>query len=117
LEANYDEEMLDSGNYPVYLKRRIRGGYGHLSNTQAIEIFTRHRPPYMSHLVLSHLSKNNNDPKLVQQLFDSCAGGINVIVASRYEETPVYSIGFEYPEETVQPPVVRQEYFQATLFQ
>jgi phosphoribosyl 1,2-cyclic phosphodiesterase len=117
LEANYDEEMLDSGNYPVYLKRRIRGGYGHLSNTQAMELFTKHRPPYMSHLVLSHLSKNNNDPKLVQQLFDRCAEGINVVVASRYEETPVYPVGFEYHEETVQTPVVKQEYFQATLFQ
>lgn len=116
LEANYDEEMLDSGSYPIYLKRRIRGGQGHLSNTQAIELFTKHKPSYMSHLILSHLSKNNNNPKLVQQLFDECAEGINVIVASRYEETPVYPVGFTIDTEignTVSP---KQVYFQPTLF-
>ena len=32
LEANYDEEMLEQGRYPYSLKRRIRGGQGHLSN-------------------------------------------------------------------------------------
>ena len=117
LEANYDEEMLDSGNYPFHLKRRIRGGQGHLSNRQAAELFTAHRPRYMTHLVLSHLSKNNNDPTLVQQLFDACADGVNVVVASRYGETPVYPVGFDYSAEMVQATAVKQEYFQPTLFQ
>jgi phosphoribosyl 1,2-cyclic phosphodiesterase len=93
LEANYDDEMLDKGGYPYHLKRRIRGGHGHLSNKQALELFTTHRPPFMTHLLLSHLSKNNNDPQLVQDLFDSCADGTNIIVASRYVETAVYYIG------------------------
>jgi phosphoribosyl 1,2-cyclic phosphodiesterase len=92
LEANYDDEMLDKGGYPYHLKRRIRGGSGHLSNKQAVELFTTHRPPFMSHLLLSHLSKNNNDPDLVQQLFDACADGVNIIVASRYHESEVYHI-------------------------
>ena len=55
LEANYDEEMLDKGRYPYHLKRRIRSGHGHLSNSQALEIFINHRPAYMTHLLLSHL--------------------------------------------------------------
>jgi len=93
LEANYDDEMLDKGGYPYHLKRRIRGGQGHLSNKQALELFMAHRPPFMTHLLLSHLSKNNNDPQLVQQLFDECAGGVNIIVASRYVESEVYYIG------------------------
>ena len=92
LEANYDEEMLTNGNYPYYLKNRIRGGNGHLSNRQALELFQKHRPPFMSHLLLSHLSKNNNCPKLVQQLFDTHAQGVNIIIASRDEETAVYTI-------------------------
>ncbi|MDR3697126.1 MBL fold metallo-hydrolase [Mucilaginibacter sp.] len=92
LEANYDDEMLDKGGYPYHLKRRIRGGNGHLSNKQAVELFTTHRPPFMSHLLLAHLSKNNNDPQLVQELFEACADGINIIVASRYQETEVYHI-------------------------
>src|SRR5664279_1280858 len=71
LEANYDETMLERGGYPYLLKRRIRGGNGHLSNKQALELFIAHKPPHMSHLFLSHLSKNNNSPELVQQLFDN----------------------------------------------
>src|SRR5215207_9243934 len=69
LEANYDEEMLENGSYPYYLKKRIRGGKGHLSNRQALELFLAHKPSFMNHLVLAHLSKNNNCPDLVKDLF------------------------------------------------
>lgn len=92
LEANYDEEMLDKGSYPFHLKRRIRGGQGHLSNRQALELFLAHRPSFMSHLFLSHLSQNNNDPDLVQHLFNGQANGVRVVLAPRWEETPVYTI-------------------------
>jgi phosphoribosyl 1,2-cyclic phosphodiesterase len=93
LEANYDEEMLEKGNYPYHLKKRISGGNGHLSNKQALELFKIHRPSFMSHLFLSHLSKNNNRPELVQKLFDAHADNVKIIVASRNEETAVYKIG------------------------
>jgi phosphoribosyl 1,2-cyclic phosphodiesterase len=92
LEANYDEQMLEEGSYPFYLKSRIRGGKGHLSNKQALQLFTTHKPAFMSHLVLSHLSKNNNSPTLVHELFNKHAGDVKMIVASRYEETAVYKI-------------------------
>lgn len=92
LEANYDDEMLDKGNYPYHLKKRIRGERGHLSNKQALELFKRHRPSFMTHLLLSHLSQNNNSPELVEALFTQHADGVKMIVASRYEETPVYHI-------------------------
>ena len=92
LEANYDEEMLEKSNYPFFLKNRIRGGKGHLSNKQALQVFTSYRPVFMSHLFLSHLSKNNNCPQLVKQLFDNHANGVKVIVASRYEATAVYRL-------------------------
>jgi phosphoribosyl 1,2-cyclic phosphodiesterase len=93
LESNYDEEMLEKGNYPYVLKTRIRGGQGHLSNSQALELFTSHRPAFMSHLVLSHLSKNNNNPAIVQNLFDRHAGHVQMIVASRYAESALYQVG------------------------
>ena len=93
LEANYDEEMLDNGGYPIFLKNRITGGMGHLSNKQALDLFVKHRPKFMSHLLLSHLSKNNNCPTLVDNLFRQHAGTVKVIVASRYEETAVFNIG------------------------
>src|SRR5690606_11763394 len=40
LESNYDEQMLETGRYPYHLKNRIRGGKGHLSNAQAMRLFT-----------------------------------------------------------------------------
>lgn len=92
LESNYDEEMLETGRYPFYLKNRIRGGLGHLSNKQALDIFTNHRPGFMSHLLLSHLSKDNNDPALVQRLFETHTTSTRIIVASRYEATELFSL-------------------------
>lgn len=92
LEANYDEKMLNEGSYPYHLKKRITGGLGHLSNTQALELFNKHRAAFMTHLFLSHLSKNNNCPQLVKKLFDSHSNGVEIIIASRFEETPVYHI-------------------------
>jgi phosphoribosyl 1,2-cyclic phosphodiesterase len=97
LEANYDETMLEQGKYPYYLKMRIRGGKGHLSNKQALELFQAHKPSFMSHLLLSHLSKDNNCPDLVRNLFNLHAGETKIIIASRYEETAVYHI--QNPEE------------------
>ncbi len=92
LESNYDEKMLETGKYPIYLKNRIRDGRGHLSNTQAAELFMGYRPPFMSHLFLSHLSKNNNTPKIVKALFSKIAGNTEVIIAPRDKETELYHI-------------------------
>lgn len=92
LEANYDEDMLERGRYPYHLKRRIRGGRGHLSNTQALALFEGYRPDFMSHLFLSHLSKDNNCPNLALDLFKKRAGETEIIIASRYAETSLYQI-------------------------
>lgn len=92
LESNYCEVMLAEGHYPAQLKRRISGRKGHLSNTQALELFVQHRPRHLQHLVLSHLSKNNNDPDLVNRLFREKAGDVQITVASRYEASPVIHI-------------------------
>jgi phosphoribosyl 1,2-cyclic phosphodiesterase len=95
LEANYDETMLEEGTYPVYLKRRIRGGEGHLSNIQALELFKNHRAPFLKLLVLSHLSAQNNHPQVVHDLFTPHANGTRIAIASRYEETELFSISLE----------------------
>jgi phosphoribosyl 1,2-cyclic phosphodiesterase len=92
LETNYDEKMLEEGRYPYSLKRRITGGFGHLSNAQALELFIEHRPPFMTHLFLSHLSKDNNSPELVANLFNKHSGKTTVVVASRYNETEVFEV-------------------------
>ena len=92
LESNYDEMMLKNGKYPQILKDRITGGKGHISNKQALELFINHRSPNLSHLLLAHLSKENNTPELVQQLFIPHAGNTTISVASRYEASEVFKI-------------------------
>jgi phosphoribosyl 1,2-cyclic phosphodiesterase len=115
LEANYDEEMLEKGRYPYHLKRRIRGGNGHLSNSQALEIFINHRSAGLSHLLLAHLSRDNNRPGLVHELFSQHAGGTEIIVASRYEESAVYHISGE-PATKQQPADIHSGQIQFSLF-
>jgi phosphoribosyl 1,2-cyclic phosphodiesterase len=92
LEANYDEAMLDQGGYPLALKNRIRGGLGHLSNKQARQLFITHRPAFMSHLFLVHLSQNNNHPRVVRDTFVPIAGEIQIIIASREKESKLFHI-------------------------
>ncbi len=92
LESNYDEMMLKNGKYPQILKDRITGGKGHISNKEALELFINHRSPHLSHLLLAHLSKENNTPELVQQLFAPHAGNTTISVASRYEASEVFKI-------------------------
>ena len=92
LEANYDEALLETGPYPLHLKDRIRGGKGHLSNSQALQLFLEHRPLFMTHLFLGHLSQNNNSAEIVQELFSGVAGHTEIAIASRHRETPVYHI-------------------------
>jgi len=92
LEANYDETMLEEGRYPYFLKKRIRGGKGHLSNMQALELFNSYRAPFLDLLVLSHLSQQNNHPQIVQDLFGPHTNGTRVAIASRYGESEVFSV-------------------------
>lgn len=92
LESNYDEQMLETGRYPFHLKRRISGGRGHLSNTQAFTLFREHRAPHLSHVLLSHLSRENNCPKKAADLFHTDAGNVQIVVASRDEASAVYHI-------------------------
>lgn len=92
LESNYDEDLLEQGSYPYHLKQRIKGDKGHLSNRQALDLFIAHRAPYLSHLFLSHLSEDNNHPRLVQNFFAKDAGNTEIIIAGRKKETRLYHI-------------------------
>lgn len=116
LETNYDEDMLEKGRYPRHLKRRISGGLGHLSNRQALEVFLTHRPVFMSHLFLSHLSQDNNRPDLVHELFTRHANGTEIVVASRYAETQVYYIDGSAVSEKRANTVVENGQVQYSLF-
>lgn len=64
LESNYDPAMLEMGPYPEFLKRRIAGSRGHLSNTDCGYEITRLYEEGVRHFVLGHLSEENNRPEL-----------------------------------------------------
>ena len=67
IESNYDEEMLVTGQYPYYLKARIKSDHGHLGNHQASAFLADNISGNLMHICLGHLSKNNNTPGLVLQ--------------------------------------------------
>ncbi len=64
LESNHDIDMLKAGRYPYDLKRRILGRHGHLSNEDAGRAAVRLYGMGVKHLILGHLSGENNFPEL-----------------------------------------------------
>ncbi|MCM1121905.1 MAG: MBL fold metallo-hydrolase [Eubacterium sp.] len=67
LEANHDIHMLQVGSYPYYLKQRILGERGHLSNEAAGKLLSRVLHDHMRAIVLGHLSQENNLPELAYE--------------------------------------------------
>jgi len=67
LEANHDPGMLDAGPYPWYLKQRVKSRTGHLSNQDAAALVAEVRTEALAHVILAHLSEQNNTPELALQ--------------------------------------------------
>ena len=67
LESNHDVNMLMVGGYPYYLKQRILGELGHLSNEMAAELLCRLYHKNLQYILLAHLSKENNYPELAYE--------------------------------------------------
>lgn len=67
LEANHDINMLQVGPYPYYLKQRILGERGHLSNEVSGRLLTKILHDNMQKIVLGHLSKENNMAELAYE--------------------------------------------------
>ena len=85
LEANHDEDMLMMGPYPAYLKGRIRGGYGHLSNKSAGQLLADHCTERLRHVWLCHISEENNHPELARKTVDACLAAAGVVVGKDVE--------------------------------
>ncbi len=85
LEANHDLDMLHGGRYPVFLKRRIAGPYGHLPNDASAELLRSLRHPGLRHVVAAHLSAHNNQPQLAQAALAQAWGCMaeDIIVADQ----------------------------------
>jgi phosphoribosyl 1,2-cyclic phosphodiesterase len=80
VEANHCSEMLAFGSYPERIKRRIGGGYGHLSNGQTADLAARLVGSRMARLWLGHLSSENNTPERALEVVGSAARRIDVEV-------------------------------------
>jgi Metal-dependent hydrolases of the beta-lactamase superfamily I len=95
LEANHDEEMLQTGPYPPYLKKRIKSKYGHLSNHDAGQILAHIPRQRVMQVFLAHLSQQNNHPYLaettVSQVLQKsgCAVGEEIILHRTYPDSLV----------------------------
>jgi len=96
IEANYDGAMLDAGSYPWFLKARIKGRGGHLSNADCgallAQAFTQDRP---RNVWLAHLSANNNAPQTAEETVTGAlhAAGLfraAVTALPRYANGPVW---------------------------
>ncbi|MBU1004434.1 MAG: MBL fold metallo-hydrolase [Nanoarchaeota archaeon] len=70
LESNHDTKMLEDGNYPIYLKRRIASDKGHISNYNAALLLLQHGPKGLKNAMLAHLSENNNTPDIALKTFE-----------------------------------------------
>ena len=67
LESNHDIHMLEVGPYPYYLKQRVLGDRGHLSNELSGRLLCDILHDNLKHIVLGHLSKENNYAKLAYE--------------------------------------------------
>ncbi|MDR2367919.1 MAG: MBL fold metallo-hydrolase [Deltaproteobacteria bacterium] len=96
LEFNHDLGMLLGGPYPFFLKQRVRGRLGHLSNDEAAEALRSLNHPGLRELVLAHLSETNNDPGLARRAAESALAGHghrpNLTVASQARPTAILGI-------------------------
>lgn len=84
IESNYDPGMLDSGSYPLMLKRRISGPGGHLSNYESAELLRAAGCRRLQWVCLAHLSEENNHPELAADAHHRLIGTqLALSVASR----------------------------------
>lgn len=66
LEFNHDTAMLQAGRYPPALKRRVGGDWGHLNNIQAAQLLQQLGGAPAGHLVVAHISENNNSQECAE---------------------------------------------------
>lgn len=85
IEANHDEQMLLNGPYPQYLKERVAGATGHLSNKQCAEAILNNANGKLKHVWLCHLSEENNHPELARKTLEQTLEGGGFVVGKNIE--------------------------------
>jgi phosphoribosyl 1,2-cyclic phosphodiesterase len=93
LESNYDPDMLADGPYPKWLKGRIEGPGGHISNPEAAELLLKAATKRMKWACLAHLSQDNNTPDVAVETHSQILGErLPLHVATRYRATEVMEV-------------------------
>lgn len=93
LESNYDPALLASGSYPPWLKARIRGPGGHLSNLEAARLLADAATSRLRWACLSHLSEENNRPDVALATHHKLLGKrLPLHVAQRYADSGVMDV-------------------------
>lgn len=97
IEANHDEQMLARGTYPDYLKQRISGPIGHLSNNECAKAIVQNASDRLKHVWLCHLSQENNHPELARKTVEMALqqhgrGDITVDVLRRNTACGIYTL-------------------------
>ena len=85
IEANHSEEMLLQGHYPQYLKDRILGPNGHLSNVACGHALADYASPGLRHVWLCHLSEENNHPELARKTVEQILRSKGIVVGKDFE--------------------------------
>ena len=85
IEANHSEEMLLQGHYPQYLKDRILGPNGHLSNVACGQALADYASPGLRHVWLCHLSEENNHPELARKTVEQILRSKGIVVGKDFE--------------------------------
>ena len=90
LEFNHDSDLLANSSYPPFLKLRVGGRHGHLSNAAAAEIARAVHHDGLRHVVAAHLSEHNNRPEIVRRLMAEALGGheAEMLTASALDGSP-----------------------------
>ncbi len=92
LESNYEHDLLMTGKYPDYLKRRVASEKGHLSNTQAYNLIDSLDSNKLKIILLSHISADNNSTALVTKSFEKLSDKYEIVITSRLAPTKVYEL-------------------------
>lgn len=94
LESNYDPDMLAHGYYPEFLKQRIAGPGGHISNVESAHLLRSVAGRRLKWACLAHLSHDNNTPELAMKTHLRIVGqSLPIHVATRYHATDLMRIG------------------------
>ncbi len=97
IESNYDSELLESGPYPDFLKRRIRGRGGHLSNEDAARLVAENQSSRLQWVCLCHLSDENNCPDMAIRAHQKWLGDdYPIYIAKRHEVSQALQIEKNY---------------------